>query len=57
MSRLLQETTFVVVDLETTGSSPKKGAAITEIGAVKVKGGEVIGEFMTAIQMIYLNLQ
>ena len=43
MSTLLQETTFVVVDLETTGASPKKGAAITEIGAVKVKGGEIIG--------------
>lgn len=49
MSRLLQETTFVVVDLETTGASPKKGAAITEIGAVKVKGGEVIGEFKSFV--------
>lgn len=49
MASLLQETTFVVVDLETTGASPKKGAAITEIGAVKVKGGEVIGEFKTFV--------
>ena len=49
MAPLLQETTFVVVDLETTGASPKKGAAITEIGAVKVKGGEVIGEFKTFV--------
>ena len=49
MSTLLQETTFVVVDLETTGASPKKGAAITEIGAVKVKGGEIIGEFKSFI--------
>lgn len=49
MSRLLQETTFVVVDLETTGASPKKGAAITEIGAVKVKGGEIIGEFKSFV--------
>jgi len=49
MSALLQETTFVVVDLETTGASPKKGAAITEIGAVKVKGGEIIGEFKTFV--------
>ena len=39
-STTLQQTTFVIVDLETTGSSPKKGAAITEIGAVKVKSGE-----------------
>ena len=49
MGRLLQETTFVVVDLETTGASPKKGAAITEIGAVKVKGGEIIGEFKSFV--------
>jgi DNA polymerase III epsilon subunit family exonuclease len=49
MSVLLQETTFVVVDLETTGASPKKGAAITEIGAVKVKGGEIIGEFKSFV--------
>ena len=49
MGRLLQETTFVVVDLETTGASPRKGAAITEIGAVKVKGGEVIGEFKSFV--------
>jgi len=41
----LHETTFVIVDLETTGSSPKKGAAITEIGAVKVRSGEYLGNF------------
>jgi len=41
----LSDTTFVIVDLETTGASPKKGAAITEIGAVKVKGGEHLGNF------------
>jgi DNA polymerase III epsilon subunit family exonuclease len=46
---LAQSTTFVVVDLETTGASPKKGAAITEIGAVKVKGGEIIGEFKSFV--------
>ena len=44
-STALHETTFVIVDLETTGSSPKKGAAITEIGAVKVKNGEYLGNF------------
>ncbi|MFI9403876.1 DEDD exonuclease domain-containing protein [Nocardia sp. NPDC052316] len=44
----LFDTTFVVVDLETTGTSP--GAdAITEIGAVKVRGGEVLGEFATLV--------
>jgi len=49
MQTLLHQTTFVVVDLETTGASPKKGAAITEIGAVKVRGGEKIGEFSTFV--------
>jgi len=44
----LSQTTFVVVDLETTGTSPAT-AAITEIGAVKTRGGEVIGEFQTLV--------
>lgn len=44
----LVDATFVVVDLETTGGKP--GAEeITEIGAVKSRGGEVIGEFATLI--------
>ena len=42
--QLLASTTFCVVDLETTGGSPTQGR-ITEIGAVKVRGGEVLGEF------------
>jgi DNA polymerase-3 subunit epsilon len=41
-------TTFVVVDLETTGGAPD-GNGITEIGAVKVRGGEVLGEFGTLV--------
>ncbi|BCJ29150.1 DNA polymerase III subunit epsilon [Actinocatenispora sera] len=44
----LATTTFVVVDLETTGGSPAD-AGITEIGAVKVCGGEVLGEFGTLV--------
>ena len=44
----LHETTFVVVDLETTGGSADT-EAITEIGAVKVRGGEVVGEFATLV--------
>ena len=44
-STALHQTTFVIVDLETTGASPKKGAAITEVGAVKVKNGEYLGNF------------
>jgi len=42
----LRQTTFVVVDLETAGGKPAD-AGITEIGAVKVRGGEVVGEFRT----------
>jgi DNA polymerase-3 subunit epsilon len=50
----LRDTTFVVVDLETTGARASPGAdgtvdAITEIGAVKVRGGVVEGEFATLI--------
>jgi DNA polymerase-3 subunit epsilon len=44
----LSEVTFVVVDLETTGGAPAD-AGITEIGAVKVRGGEVLGEFQTLV--------
>ena len=44
----LAAVTFVVVDLETTGGTPA-AAAITEIGAVKVRGGEVLGEFQTLV--------
>ena len=45
----LSQTTFVVLDLETSGASPKSGSAITEIGAVKVCGGQVLGTFKTFI--------
>ncbi|WP_446663965.1 DEDD exonuclease domain-containing protein [Flexivirga sp. B27] len=44
----LADVTFVVLDLETTGGSPTE-CQITEIGAVKVRGGEVLGEFQTLI--------
>ncbi|MEJ7649192.1 MAG: DEDD exonuclease domain-containing protein [Nakamurella sp.] len=48
LSEPLRDTTFVVVDLETTGGSATADA-ITEIGAVKVRGGVVLGEFATLI--------
>ncbi|NYT94476.1 DEDD exonuclease domain-containing protein [Salinispora sp. H7-4] len=44
----LHATTFVVVDLETTGGAPD-GGGITEIGAVKVRGGEQLGELATLV--------
>jgi DNA polymerase-3 subunit epsilon len=51
---LLCETTFVVVDLETTGGRTRSSDGtladtITEIGAVKVRGGVVLGEFGTLV--------
>ncbi len=44
----LSAVTFVVVDLETTGGSAHTDS-ITEVGAVKVRGGEVLGEFQTLV--------
>lgn len=40
---------FVVLDLETSGSAPHLGAGITEIGAIRIKGGEVIDSFSTLV--------
>ncbi|NND84337.1 MAG: endonuclease, partial [Acidimicrobiia bacterium] len=44
----LYDVQFVVLDLETTGGSPS-GDAITEVGAVKLHRGEVVGEFQTLV--------
>ncbi|MCR6031897.1 DEDD exonuclease domain-containing protein [Nocardioides sp. zg-579] len=49
LGRPLRDITFTVVDLETTGGSAEGGSMITEIGAVKVRGGEVLGEFQTLV--------
>jgi len=48
LGRPLAEVTFVVLDLETTGASPAT-CAITEVGAVKVRGGELLGTFQTLV--------
>jgi len=47
-STLLSQVTFCVVDLETTGTSSAAGG-ITEIGAVKYRGGEEVSRFNTLI--------
>lgn len=44
----LRDTTFVVFDLETTGGSAEQDT-VTEIGAVKVRAGEILGEFSTLV--------
>ncbi|EIV96517.1 DEDD exonuclease domain-containing protein [Frankia sp. QA3] len=49
LGRPLSDLTFVVVDLETTGTSVATGE-ITEIGAVRVRGGEVLAEMSTLVR-------
>lgn len=44
----LHEVTFVVIDLETTGGSAAD-CAITEVGAVKLRGGECLGTYQTLV--------
>jgi DNA polymerase-3 subunit epsilon len=44
----LIDTTFVVLDLETTGLSPERDR-ITEVGAVRARGGEVLAELRTFV--------
>ena len=46
--RPLSETDFVVVDVETTGWAPDK-AQITEIAAVRVSGGHLLGQFSSLV--------
>jgi DNA polymerase-3 subunit epsilon len=48
LSTPLYDVTFCVLDLETTGGSPRD-CAITEIGAVKYRGGELLGTFQTLV--------
>jgi DNA polymerase-3 subunit epsilon len=44
----LHEVTFCVIDLETTGGSANS-CEITEVGAVKLRGGECLGTFQTLV--------
>jgi DNA polymerase III subunit epsilon len=44
----LHKVTFVIVDLETTGGSCHD-CRITEFGAVKVRSGEILGEFQSLV--------
>nr|WP_189083070.1 DEDD exonuclease domain-containing protein [Mangrovihabitans endophyticus] len=47
-AQALSDTVFVVLDLETTGGAPD-GGGITEVGAVKVRGGRQLGTFGTLV--------
>jgi DNA polymerase-3 subunit epsilon len=44
----LVDVTFVVLDLETTGGAPAQDR-ITEIGALKLRGGELLGKLETLV--------
>lgn len=44
----LHDVTFCVIDLETTGTN-RELDMITEIGAVKVRGGQCVGTFQTLV--------
>src|SRR5690606_40808428 len=47
----LHSVDFVVVDLETTGAHATENA-ITEIGAVRVRGDETLGEFQSLVRPV-----
>ncbi|RSD26523.1 ATP-dependent DNA helicase DinG [Mesobacillus subterraneus] len=40
---------FVVIDLETTGNSPKKGDRIIQVGAVIIEEGKITGRFSSLV--------
>jgi DNA polymerase-3 subunit epsilon len=44
----LSDVTFCVIDLETTGGD-RNNDFITEVGAIKVRGGECLGTFQTLV--------
>jgi DNA polymerase III epsilon subunit family exonuclease len=48
-SQHIDETDFVVLDVETTGLSVKNSDRVCEIGAVKIRGGAVVDSFGSLI--------
>jgi DNA polymerase III epsilon subunit family exonuclease len=45
----IDETDFVILDVETTGLSPNTGDRVCEVAAVKIRGGAVVQSFGTLI--------
>ena len=45
----LEEAPYVIFDVETTGAAAGKGGGITEIGALKLVGGQIVEEFSTLV--------
>ena len=48
-SLALGDASYVIFDVETTGSAAGKGGAITEFGALKLVRGEVVDQFSTLL--------
>jgi DNA polymerase-3 subunit epsilon len=45
----LDEVTFAVVDVETTGGGVDRGHRVTEIAIVEVRGGRIVDEYQTLV--------
>ncbi len=54
MSASYQHETVIVVDVETTGMLPEKGDRVIEIGAVKMRGDQIIEQFERLIRPDFL---
>src|SRR5882724_11121371 len=48
-SQQIDDTDFVILDVETTGLSPDTGDRVCEVAAVKIRGGAVVQSFGTLI--------
>ena len=46
----MKETTYAVVDLETTGHSPEKGDRMIQIAIVFVKNKKIVDRYSTFVQ-------
>ncbi|MBW6509644.1 MAG: 3'-5' exonuclease [Desulfuromonadales bacterium] len=57
MPNSLQHETVIVVDVETTGMQPEKGDRVIEIGAVKLRGQQVLERFERLIRPDFLISQ
>ncbi|HKP76797.1 MAG TPA: 3'-5' exonuclease, partial [Longimicrobiaceae bacterium] len=49
VAKPLRDEEWVVVDLETTGGSPKRGHRVTEVAAVRVSGGRITETYATLV--------
>ncbi len=49
LTKKIKETSFTIIDTETTGLYPKAGDRITEIGLLRIKDGEKEGKLNTLI--------